>query len=296
MLPEAVRAVLDNEPPPMEVIVVDQSDDPARTRRALDGLDAGGERLRVIADEGRGVARARNLGAAEAGGEIIAFTDDDAWVSRGWVGSILSAFRDPEFRIGVLGGRIVPVFDGASPGSWRMPPQWEHLLPAYDAGDEVRKFPASQLPAGVNFAMRRRCFEEMGGFDERLGPGSEACLAESGEDSELALRVQEQGYDLVYAPGVEVRHPVPPERQDPEFLEQRLYVEGATSLVLEELRGEGLSMRRRLALLSRGLRNLVSLRRRRSELGEQEYLLRRARTLGRLKMLWRRSLGRGSKD
>lgn len=74
---EAVRSVLKSDFPIHEVIVVDDgsTDDGPRRVMAIDD-----PRVRLIAQENRGVAAARNRGIEAATGEYIAFLDaDDCW-------------------------------------------------------------------------------------------------------------------------------------------------------------------------------------------------------------------------
>src|SRR6516225_4946999 len=68
-----------------EVIVVDDgSSPPYPAELAL--------AARIVRGAGRGPARARNLGAREARGEIVAFTDDDVSIEPGWVDALLGYF------------------------------------------------------------------------------------------------------------------------------------------------------------------------------------------------------------
>jgi glycosyltransferase involved in cell wall biosynthesis len=58
--------------------------------------------LKYIIQKKKGAANARNMGILEARGEIIAFTDDDCIVDKGWLENLVSFFKDSEI-IGVQG-------------------------------------------------------------------------------------------------------------------------------------------------------------------------------------------------
>jgi len=57
--------------------------------------------------------------------------------------------------------------------------------------------------AGGNMAIRVSDLEELGGFDERLGPGSRYPAA---EDNDLGLRLLARGYSIRYEPEALVYH------------------------------------------------------------------------------------------
>src|SRR5215471_6223333 len=85
---DQLRSCLDSlaacEPRPSEVLVVDQSGDPALLALVSDYSAAG---ARVVPCPGRGVSKGRNLGIREAAHEIVLVTDDDCTVEPDWVGT-----------------------------------------------------------------------------------------------------------------------------------------------------------------------------------------------------------------
>ena len=58
----------------------------------------------VLKEASPGLGRAHNRGWRAAAGEIIAFTDDDCYVSPDYLDRALEAFADP--KVGFCGGRI----------------------------------------------------------------------------------------------------------------------------------------------------------------------------------------------
>ena len=84
----------------LEIIVVDNHsrDETAAVVRTF------GRRVILTSEARRGAAAARNRGIAEAGGEVVAFTDADCVVDRDWLAQLVTGLRDP--AIGIAGGRI----------------------------------------------------------------------------------------------------------------------------------------------------------------------------------------------
>jgi hypothetical protein len=79
---DAVRSVLDQDHPALEVIVVDDGSQ-AATGEVLDRLADSDPRVVVLRhDQARGASAARNTGLEAARGELIGFCDDDdAWLA-----------------------------------------------------------------------------------------------------------------------------------------------------------------------------------------------------------------------
>lgn len=76
LLPFAVRSALDQSVTELEVIIVDDGSTDA-TPTACAALAASDGRIRVLTQENRGLAAARNAGLARARGAWVAFLDDD---------------------------------------------------------------------------------------------------------------------------------------------------------------------------------------------------------------------------
>ena len=135
LLLRCLDAVLGGSFSDLEVVVVDQSRTDA-TRAALREHLGGEPRVRYLHSDVTGASRARNLGAAQATGRILAFVDDDAVPVPGWLAAYDSAFRGPEPIPGMVGGRITPIWERPCP-DW-YPEKCLPLLGLHDAGDEVR--------------------------------------------------------------------------------------------------------------------------------------------------------------
>lgn len=217
--------------PPLEVIVVDQSPD-TRTREVVASRSIHAP-IRYLHSDVAGVSLARNTGFRAAQGAVVAITDDDALPEPAWLEALLRAFAASSPRPGLVGGRILPLWEGERP-PW-FPAAREYLLPIFDLEGELRPFPEGSLPMTVNVAIDRSVFERLGGFDESVGPQTGWKI--SGEDSLFAWRALEAGVPIWYQPDAVVRHRVPKERMRRGFLLERSFNEGTSLMHIEEKRG-----------------------------------------------------------
>ena len=166
--------------------------------------------IRLLAEPCPGGANARNAGLHAAGGEIVAFCDDDVLVDRDWIASLALAFERGE-RVGGAAGLTLPReletpvqvwyegFASANRGletrvlDRREPPPGRPLFP----------FTIGDLGSGENFAFRRELLIALGGFDPDLGS---ATPTHGGEDVEAMLRVLLADRQVIYEPRAIVRH------------------------------------------------------------------------------------------
>lgn len=141
--------------------------------------------------EPSGPACARNLGARLAGGELLAFVDDDCSPTPSWLGELALTCR---YRKDCLvGGRTVNVLEDN---------QFAHasqLLVNYLCGYYNCEPDGTTFLTSNNMAAPRRRFLEIGGMDERF-PRAAA------EDRDLCDRWRMRGWPVAFAPGAVVRH------------------------------------------------------------------------------------------
>lgn len=179
---------------PGAVVIVDQSQDD-RTAAAVTPF-LHDPRVRYHRSATTGLARAHNIAIAEARTELVAITDDDCEVSADWLPEIARAFALHE-RVGVVFGDVRAAPHDAATG----------FVPAY-ARHEA--FMARTLRdktevdgMGACMALRRRVWEELGGFDECFGAGGPFRAANEGE---FALRALGAGWFVYETPAVSVVH------------------------------------------------------------------------------------------
>src|SRR5947209_6858962 len=77
------------EYPHFDVLVVDNAPSDGRTREVAARWDT-----RYVQEPVAGLSRARNRGAMESSGEIVAYLDDDAIVDSGWLSGLAVEFSD----------------------------------------------------------------------------------------------------------------------------------------------------------------------------------------------------------
>jgi glycosyltransferase involved in cell wall biosynthesis len=174
---EAIRSVLDQNYPYLELLVVDDGSADG-TREVLRDFET---RVRVVRQEHSGVAAARNLGLKEARGHYVAFQDaDDLWMPRK-LGLQLARFAEhPELQI-CLG--MIQNF-------------WMEELTHEEAAFQGRF--AGPVP-GFHLACllaKRSVFGEVGSFDATLRVGS---------DTDWFLRAREANLVEALVPEVLVR-------------------------------------------------------------------------------------------
>lgn len=180
-----------------ELVLVDQGErHPVcdALARAADTADLG--RVRAVRDTGRGVASARNAGMRATRGAIVAFTDDDCVALPGWVGAWPGLFgADPRIAI-AFGTVAAPEYDrGAG------------LVPAYQVQRPVVARTLRERcrieGIGACMAIRRRAWEELGGFDEALGAGAPLRAA---EEADFVVRALTSGWHAAETPEPVVVH------------------------------------------------------------------------------------------
>ena len=164
-----------------EIIVVDDgsTDDTATIVKTFP--------VHYLRQENRGPAAARNRGVEAAEGEIIAFTDADCVPEPEWIERLLEDFDSA--AAGVGGAYTI-----ANPKSLLARMVHTEIVLRHARFDRDVDFLGS-----FNLALRRKDFEEAGGFDESFTHAS-------AEDNDLAYRLKDAGKGLRFSPKARVAH------------------------------------------------------------------------------------------
>ncbi|MEO8605422.1 MAG: glycosyltransferase [bacterium] len=195
-----------------EVLVVDNGsrDGTAALLADWQGTDAS---RRILPFAPPGKCRALNAAILATAAPLIVFTDDDVILPPDWL-QALTAFcaAHPEYDAAM--GKVL--IDPAADAALRERIAFYRAVPHFDKGDESGD---THHLWGCNMAIRRHVFERVGGFDERLGPGTGL----ANDDTELGVRIRAAGMRIAYVPAAVVYHEVDPSRLSPEyFREQQL--------------------------------------------------------------------------
>lgn len=172
-------------PAPAEIIVVADGDTEGSAQLAA---EFGAKVLRT--PEAGGPARARNLGAREAEGDILFFVDADVTVPVDAIAQIAEIFRsDPELAA------LIGSYDD-TPAARNFLSQYKNLFHHYvhqTGNTEASTF------WGACGAIRRKLFLELGGFDESY---RRPCI----EDIELGYRLKRAGHRIRLCKELQVKH------------------------------------------------------------------------------------------
>jgi GT2 family glycosyltransferase len=178
---------------PNEIVVVDQSDALQSTLARL-ATDRSCE-IRYLWTQSVGLSRGNNTGIASSRNDILVFTHDDVLVTPSWYLTLVQTLVEAGRRA-VVTGQVLPT-------------------PQEQTGSFVQTVRVSDVPAlykgrigtdvliPFNMAMYRSAVDEIGDFDERLGPGTSFPAA---EDNDYGFRLLEAGYRIIYVPDALLYH------------------------------------------------------------------------------------------
>jgi GT2 family glycosyltransferase len=193
LLWETIQSILKGDEVPPEIVVIDQSKTPDSNL-----MNFQSERkceFRYVWSEKKGVSVGRNLAVSIATHPILVFTDDDMLVTPTWFGSLVRSLLTGGPQ-SVITGRVLSSneddFQGHAPST---------------RNDKQTVIYKGRIDRDVlftnNMAICRSVIKSIGGFDTNLGPGTPFPAA---EDNDLAFRLLEAGYRIIYDPHAVIYH------------------------------------------------------------------------------------------
>jgi cellulose synthase/poly-beta-1,6-N-acetylglucosamine synthase-like glycosyltransferase len=171
-----------------EIIIVDDGSTDA-TREVVKKF----KEVKLIEQEHKGPAAARNLGAKKAKGNILLFTDADCIPARNWIKNMIEPFKNKEI-VGVQ-------------GTYKTLNK-ESLIARFAGYEIEERHKKMEKQKYIDFigtfsaGYRKDIFLKFNGFDESFPIAS-------GEDPELSFRISKAGYKMVFQPKAFVFHKHP---------------------------------------------------------------------------------------
>ncbi len=181
---KTLQSVFAQTYPSINVIVVDDgsTDKTAQIIQSFNGVT-------YFYQKNAGPAAARNHGAKESKDEIVFFTDSDCVPAQDWIEKGVKPFQ--EERVVVVAGSYGIVNEEnilARCIHKEILYRHHHLMPRYP-----------KVFGSYNFGVRKKVFEEVGGFNESYRYAS-------GEDNDLSYKILEAGYKIYFEKEALVNH------------------------------------------------------------------------------------------
>ena len=234
LVADAVASVLAAPQLPRELLIVDQSAAPDAALASIGTVR--GCRVRYRHASATGISRARNEGLRAAAHRDVVLLDDDMLVEACWLAPLLAG-RRAAGEGGSATGRVLPAPPEGDGGS--VPPS---ALIERDSPATFRGRQDADVVPGAGVVLDRDAVLALGGYDERLGPGTRWPAA---EDNDLGLRLLDAGYEVRHVPDAVFLHRA--WRSKPEVLRLRWgYARGKGAFYAKHMRRAGPYVRRRL--------------------------------------------------
>ena len=177
-LPDLLQAIDDQLVQPKEVIIVDGGSTDGSTALVHQWIAAGTQQKRIFISCPGNISQGRNAGVARASYSLIAFTDAGCIPQKKWLSALVKALADStDIVAGFYAGNPKTPFEAAVVPFVLVQP------------DQIN--PDTFLPATRSMLMRKKVWEELGGFQEHLRVS---------EDYVFAKQTLERGFSIQFAP------------------------------------------------------------------------------------------------
>jgi GT2 family glycosyltransferase len=187
-LTRAVRSALEQEHVDIEVVLVGNGV-PGDWEPGDDEIFEDKRIVTVRLPRNVGVPAGRNRGVSASSGEVLLFLDDDGWYRSNRLGAYLRYRFTADPRLGVVSFRVRDPEGGRG--------ERRHV-PRLRAGDPERSSEVTTFLGGA-CAIRRAAFEAGGGLPEDFFYAH--------EETDLAWRILDAGYRIIYDAAAVMFHP-----------------------------------------------------------------------------------------
>jgi len=154
--------------------------------------------VRLLLNERKNVAAARNLGVEDAKGDLVAFTDGDCKVDPQWLKILVREMQSAPDDVVCVGGPNL-IFD-TDPVFGRVVGYSQETFlgsgGSAQSKNSTKKHYVSSLP-NCNAMYKKSAIQEVGGFDEKFLVG---------QDGDLNYRISKKGHKFLYIPEAQVLH------------------------------------------------------------------------------------------
>jgi glucosyl-dolichyl phosphate glucuronosyltransferase len=222
LLLDTVQSIIDQKiAGRFEIIVVDNSPSSELRNQVNELAIKTGEEplIRYIAEPRTGLHFARHAGACSANSDILVYCDDDIFVRKGWLYSILEPFINSS--VVCVGGKVLPHWEGPTPPWIKFVPDGYYSL--LDYGDDPHLMKPDEWFNGCNFAIRKKILFDVGGFNPD-GFGDRQLIWKRG-DGEYGLmrKIRARNYMVMHAPGAIIEHRISSNRMKMDYLLKRAF-------------------------------------------------------------------------
>ena len=186
--------------------------------------------LRMVFETQQGLSYARRRAVTETTSDLIAFVDDDCFLSSNWVQEAVSFFQVHP-QAGAVGGKVQL--------QWEIAPNESFLrlggyLAEQNHGDVAIQMPSSTPTylVGAGLVVCREALINSGWLENSAFTGRRGENLSAGDDSEIVLKIRNAGYQLWYNPAMYLDHFIPKSRISEDYFCRLLRGIGRSKTIL----------------------------------------------------------------
>jgi len=190
--------------------------------------------LKIVKEKKPGLMNARAKGLAYAVYDVVSFIDDDNWVEPLWVQKMVEIFSLNE-KIGACGGKSEAVFEKNKPDWFD---KYQNAFAVGTQGEQSGIIDDKKgFLWGAGLSFRNSIWQDLQrrGF-KNLTLGREGENINAGEDTELCYVIRLLGYHLYYREDLVLKHFMPDNRMNIDYLAKMCEGFGKSSARLNSYR------------------------------------------------------------